>query len=113
MSYNVPNHDPKYVEYQPLYEKKLNQLLGFNGPYKNESLLNFMTYKTFKAVNKDDQHIVHGHYYQVDYNKEDPVDPENRPAWKPLIKKSTRESCGRKYTPTNHLDLHGPPLGSR
>lgn len=87
MSYNVPNHDPKYVEYQPLYEKKLNQLLGFNGPYKNESLLNFMTYKTFKAVNKDDQHIVHGYYYQVDYNKEDPVDPKNRPAWKPLIKK--------------------------
>ena len=96
MSYNVPNHDPKYVEYQPLYEKKLNQLLGSNGPYKNESLLKFMTYKTFKAINKDDQHIVHGHYYQVDYNKEDPVDPENRPAWKPLIKKVNEEKLWKE-----------------
>ena len=88
MSYNQINHDPKYVEYQQLYEKKLNQLLDFNGPYKNESLGKFMVHETFRAVKSDDQWIINGSYYQVDYNKENPVDPANRPEWKTVIKKA-------------------------
>lgn len=92
ITYNHPNHDPKYVEYQPLYEKKLNQFLNFNGPYKNESLGKFMLYAKYQAVNKDDQAIINGSYYQVPYNKEDPVDPKNRPDWKPLIEKCNEKN---------------------
>lgn len=91
LTYNHPNHDPKYVEYQPLFEKKLNQFLNFNGPYKNDSLGVFMLRDKYEAVEKDDSDFIKGSYYQVPYNKEDPVDPENRPEWKDLITKCNEQ----------------------
>ncbi|XBW36498.1 hypothetical protein QEN19_002075 [Hanseniaspora menglaensis] len=96
MGYNAPNHDPKYVEYQPLYEKKLNQFLNFSGPYKNENLGKFMLYEKFKAVDKINQSLINGAYYQVPYNKENPVDPENRPDWKPLIEKCNENNLWKE-----------------
>lgn len=108
----TPNNNPNFAQIKSLYEGRLNQFIDGNGQYAHLNLPKF--YDIFRKsalrdiINdeKDDDAIVDVTYYQVPYNKENPVSPENRPAWKDIVAADRDGSL--KFAKVNDNQPFGP-----